>query len=85
MHHCRSVRLTLSVQKVLHGNIEAAICVDGGISEDVLGLRRHELLAILLTKSSDMVPHAGSLELLVERDLLQLHVMDAGGGGAEQR
>lgn len=66
----------MSVEKVLDWNIEASIGADGSVLEDVLGLSVEELLAVLVAKGSDMISHAGRGKLLVERDLLELHVMD---------
>lgn len=74
----------MSIEEVLDRDIETIIRVNGGISENVL-VWRHELLAVFVTKSSDMIPHASSSELLVKRDLLQLHAVDASSGRPEQR
>lgn len=68
--------LTLSVEEVLNGNIEAAILVDRSVFEDVFSLSVEELLAVLVAKSSGVLLDTGRCELLFKRHLLKLHVMD---------
>ena len=68
--------LTLCIEEVLNRDIVVIIDVDSGVLEDVFCLGVHELLAVLVTEGPDMVPDACGLKLLVERDLLKLHVMD---------
>jgi hypothetical protein len=58
--------------------------VDGSVLEDVLSRTTHELLGILVAQSLHVVGDGSSLELLVERDLLELHLVHAGSGGAQQ-
>lgn len=71
--------LTLSVEEVLNRNIKASIGMNRGVSEDILGLGIEELLAVLVTKSSNMFLNRGRGKLLVERNLLKLHVVDTSG------
>lgn len=60
--------------------------IDRLVAVDVLAIKgAHELLAILVTKSSDMVLDTCSGELLLKRNLLELHVMHTGTGGTQQR
>ena len=70
------MNLTLCIEEVLDRDVKATIDIDGGVLEDVLSLSVHELLTVLVAKGLNMVPNACGLELLVERDLLKLHVMD---------
>lgn len=66
----------MSVEEVLDWDVMVAIGADGSVLEDVFGLSIEELLAVLVTKSFNMILNAGRGELLLQRDLLKLHVVD---------
>ena len=75
----------MSIEEVLDGDIVGILVqIDRGVLEDVLRWTAHELLGVFMTKRLDLVGDARGLELLVKRDLLKLHLVDAGSGRAQQ-
>lgn len=61
------------------------LCVQRGISENLIGVLIWSDSHILLTEVLDVGVNVGMLELFRERDLLERHAMDASGSGTEQR
>jgi hypothetical protein len=64
--------------------VGALLQIDRSVAENVFRRATKELLRVLVPESVDVVIDARSGELLLEGDLLELHLMDAGCGGADE-
>ena len=76
---------TLSVHEVRHGDKMIAIGVHRGVLEHLIGVSIRSDTHILLAEMLDVGIDVGASKLLMKRNLLEWHAMDAGRGGTKQR